>query len=98
MKTLYSSFRLIFSGDTLLLAISILVFLAAVANATQWPVLRTFRFCGICTMLFSVAFGLLAGMEVFKHPQRRTIAAAIIFLAAAAICLSNVHIVTVPAS
>jgi hypothetical protein len=94
MKTPYSNLRLIFSGDTVLVAFSTLLFLASLANATQWPVLRTFRFCGIVTTLFSLTFLMLSGLEAFK-PQRRkrAILAAILFLAATMICLSRTRIV-----
>jgi uncharacterized membrane protein len=97
MKTQYSNLRLIFSGDTVLLAFSILLFLASLANATQWTVLRTFRFCGIVTTLFSLAFLMLSGFELFKHQRRkRTIMAAVLFLAATVICLSRTRIVFEP--
>ena len=94
MKTLYSNLRLIFSGDTVLLALSTLLFLASLANATQWPVLRACRFCGIMTTLFSLTFLMLSGLKAFK-PQRRkrTILAALLFLAATVICLSGTRIV-----
>ena len=69
MKTSHSNLRLIFSGDTVLLVFSSLLFLASLANATQWPVLHAFRFCGIMTTLFSLTFLLLSGLEAFK-PQR----------------------------
>jgi hypothetical protein len=59
-----------------------------VANATQWPVLRAFRFCGICTLLLSLTFGVLSGLELRKpERQKRTILAAIV------ICLGQTHIV-----
>ncbi len=94
MKTLYLNLRLIFSGDTVLLVFSILLFLASLANATQWLMLRTFRFCGIMTLLLSLTFLLLSGMELRKQQrQKRTILAAILFLAAVITCLSNAHIV-----
>ena len=94
MKTPCFNLRLIFSGDTVLLVFSILAILASVANATQWPVLRDFRFCGICTLLLSLTFLLLSGLELRKpQRQKRTILAAILFLAATVICLSNAHIV-----
>jgi hypothetical protein len=94
MKTPYSNLRLIFSGDTVLLAFSTLLFLASLANATQWPVLRAFRFCGIITTLFSLTFLMLSGLELFKHQRRkRTILAAVLFLAATVICLSGTRIV-----
>ncbi len=94
MKTPYSNLRLIFSGDTVLLILSILVFLAALANATGWTVLREFRFCGVLTSFSSLAFCLLSGFEVFK-PQRRkrTIVAAMFFLAATVICFRIGHFV-----
>ena len=94
MKTLYYNLRLILSGDTVLLVLSIALFLASVANATQWPLLRAFRFCGICTLLLSLTFGVLSGLELRKpERQKRTILAAILFLAAIVICLSRTHIV-----
>jgi hypothetical protein len=94
MKTPYSNLRLIFSGDTVLLVFSAALFLASLANATQWPVLGAFRFCGMVTLLFSLAFLLLSGLEALK-PQRRkrTILAAILFLTATVICLSGTRIV-----
>jgi hypothetical protein len=85
---------LIFTGDTVPLVFSIATFLASLANATQWPVLRAFRFCGICTLLLSLTFFLLSSLELLKRQrQKRTILAAILFLAATVICLSNAHIV-----
>jgi hypothetical protein len=97
MKKLLINLRLIFCGDTVLLVFSILLFLASVANSTQWPLLRAYRFCGICTLLFSVTFLLLSGLELLKgQRQKRTILAAILFLAATVICLSNGHFVIEP--
>jgi len=94
IKTLYSNLRVIFSGDTVLLVFSILMFLASLANATQWPALRACRFCGIWTTLFSLTFCLLSGLELVRHQrQKRTILAAILFLAATVLCLSGVHVV-----
>jgi hypothetical protein len=94
MKTLYLNLRLLFSGDTVLLVISSALFLASVANATQWPVLQSFRFCGICTLLLSLTFGLLVGIELSKPDRKkRTIAAAVLFLATVLICLSQGHLV-----
>ena len=94
MKTPCFNLRLIFSGDTVLLIFSNLIFLASLANATQWPALRAFRFCGICTTLFSLTFLLLTSVELVKHPrQKRTILAALFFLAATVICLSGTRIV-----
>jgi hypothetical protein len=94
MKTLYCNLRLIFSGDTVLLVFSILLFLASMANVTHWPALRAFRFCGICTLLLSLTFFLLSSVEIFKHQrQHRTIIAALLFLAATVLCLSNGHFV-----
>lgn len=97
MKALYSNLRLIFSGDTVLLVFSIAIFLASLANATHWPALRAFRFCGTLTLFLSLAFCLLSGLEVFKHQRRkRTILAAIFFLAATVGCLSCGHFVIMP--
>jgi hypothetical protein len=97
MKTLYLNLRLIFSGDTVLLVFSILAFLASLANVTQWPELRAFRFCCICTTFFSLAFCILSILELFKHPRRtRTIISATIFLAATVLCLMNTRIVSEP--
>lgn len=94
METLYSSFKLICSGDTVLLGISTLVFLAALANETQWRVLSGFRFCGICTMLLSITFLLFTALELIQGERRkRTIAAAALFLAATALCFMGMHIV-----
>jgi uncharacterized membrane protein len=94
MKILHTNLRLVFSGDTVLLVSSMLTFLASLANSTQWPVISEFRFCGICTLFVSVAFAILSALEAFKQQrQKRTIAAAILFLAAAALCLSSGHIV-----
>jgi hypothetical protein len=94
MKTLYSNIRLVFSGDTVLLGISIMGFLASVANATQWPVLHSFRFCGICTFLLSSTFLLFTAMDLAKHERRkRTIVAAMFFLATVVVCLSGTRIV-----
>ena len=96
MRTLYSNLRLVFSGDTVLLVFSVLLFLASLANATHWPVLRGFRFCGILTLLFSLSFFLLAGMELSKQRQKRTIAATLFFLAALILCLSQGHVISCP--
>ena len=94
MKTLYSNLRLIFSGDTVLLVISIMAFLASVANATQWPVLQGFRYCGICTLFLSLTFFIFSVVELVKHQrQKRTILAALFFLATIVVCLSNTHVV-----
>ncbi len=94
MKTLYSNLRLIFSGDTVVLVISILIFLASVANATQWSMLQAFRFCGICTLILSLTFFLFTVVELARYERRkRTIAAAALFLATVVVCLSNAHIV-----
>ena len=94
MRTFSYNLRLICSGDSVLLVFSILLFLASVANATQWPALRSFRFCGICTTLLSLTFCLLSTMEAFKPGrQKRTVFAALFFLAALVICLHGMHIV-----
>jgi len=94
MKTLYSNLRLMFSGDTVLLVISIMIFLASVANATQWPVLRAFRYCGICTLLLSLIFLLFSVAELLKpERQKRTILAALLFFATVVVCLSSGHFV-----
>jgi hypothetical protein len=98
MKTLNSNLRLIFSGDTVLLVFSIALLLASLANRTQWPVLRSFRFCGVLTFFLSLAFCLLSGLEAFKPRRRkRTILAAMFFLASTAACLSHMQIETNPA-
>jgi uncharacterized membrane protein len=98
MKTLYSNVRLVFSGDTVCLIFGVAAFLASLANATQWPALRPFRFCGICTTLFSLTFGILTSVEIFKYQRgKRTIAAAVLFLAAAALCLGQTRITFGPA-
>jgi hypothetical protein len=87
---------LVFSGDTVLLVISIMGFLASVANATQWPVLHSFRFCGICTFLLST-FLLFTAVDLAKHERRkRTILAAMFFLATVVVCLSGTRIVVDP--
>lgn len=97
MKTRQFDPGLIFSGNTVLLILSSAVFLASLANATQWQVLRAFRFCGIITTLFSLTFFLLSGLELIKHERhKRTIVAAILFLAATVLCLSNGHFVRIP--
>jgi hypothetical protein len=94
MRTAYFNLRLIFSGNTALLILSMVIFLASLANATQWPALRAFRFCGVCTLLFSLTFFVLSSLELLKYQrQKRTISAAILFLAAMVICLSNAHVV-----
>ena len=98
MKTLYSNLRLVFSGDTVLLVISIMGFLASVANATQWAVLQSFRFCGICTLILSLTFFLFTVVDLARHERRkRTVAAAMFFLATVIVCLSGDHFVIVPA-
>jgi uncharacterized membrane protein len=75
-----------------LLAFGILILLASLANATGWQVVRSFRFCGICTLLLSFTFFLLTGMELLKNPrQKRTIVAALLFLAATALCFTGSH-------
>jgi hypothetical protein len=94
MKTLYSNLRLIFSGDTVLLVISIMLFLASLANATQLRVLRPCRFCGVLTLFLSLGFFLLSSMELHKgQRQKRTILAVILFFGAVVFCLSNGHFV-----
>jgi hypothetical protein len=94
MKTFYSSLRLVFSGDTVLLVISIMLFLASLANATHWLALRSCRFCGVMTLFLSLAFFLLSGFELQKHPgQKRTLLAVLFFLAATVTCLYSGHIV-----
>jgi hypothetical protein len=94
MKTLYCNLRLIFSGDTVLLVFSVMIFLASMANATQWPALRAFRFCGICTLLLSLTFLLLSSLELLKpQRQKRTILAALFFLTATILCFSGTHFV-----
>ena len=99
MKTLCSNLRLIFSGDTVLVAFSIALFLASLANATHWHLLRACRFCGILTLLFSFTFSLLSSSELFK-PQRRkrTILAATLFWAATVISVSGGHLMILPAN
>ena len=93
MKTLYFNLRLIFSGESVLLVFSIATFLASLANATQWPVLHAWRFCGILTLLLGSTFLLFSSLELRNSPrQRRTIVAACLFFAATVLCLSNVHI------
>ena len=97
MKTLYSNLRLVFSGDTVLLVISIMGFLASVANATQWAVIQSFRFCGICTFLLSTTFLLFTVVDLAKNERRkRTIVAAMFFLATVVVYLSGTRIVTDP--
>ncbi|HEY3913915.1 MAG TPA: hypothetical protein VGN61_05460 [Verrucomicrobiae bacterium] len=93
MKALYYNVRLIFSGDTVLLFVSIALFLASLANATQWQVLRGWRFCGICTTFLSVGFLLFTGFDLLKNErQKRTLVAAVFFLAATALCFSGMRI------
>ena len=93
MKTLYFNLRLIFSGESVLLVLSIAVFLASLANATQWPVLHAWRFCGILTLLLGSTFLLFSGLELRNSPrQRRMIVAAGLFLAATVLCLINAQI------
>lgn len=93
MKTFYSTMRLAFSGDTVCFLLSIAVFLAALANVTQWPELRAFRFCGICTTFLSLTFASLTTLEVIKYQRRkRAVAATAFFLAATALCFSHSHI------
>jgi hypothetical protein len=95
MKTLYLNIRLLCGGDTVLVVISSALFLASVANATQWAVLQHFRYCGICTLLLSLTFGLLAGMESLKpERKKRTIVATVLLWAAVLICFSQGHLVT----
>jgi hypothetical protein len=90
MKTLYSSLRLIVSGETALVVLSVALFLASLANRTQWPALRACRFCGTLTLFLSLAFCILSSMEIFKHQRRkRTIMAAVLFLAATVLCISG---------
>jgi heme/copper-type cytochrome/quinol oxidase subunit 3 len=101
MKTFYSSLRLVFSGDTVLLVISALLFLASLANATEWRALRHCRFCGILTTLFSLTFALLSIHELQKLEQRplRAIMAAALFVVAAVLCFCGahgVHLMTLP--
>ena len=79
MKTDYCNLRLVFSGETVLLLMSSALFLASVANGTQWAVLRNFRFCGICTLLLSLTFGILSSLQLRKpERQTRTIGAAVL--------------------
>ncbi len=94
VKTSAAGLRLLFSGDTVLVAFSVALFFASLANATQWPALRAFRYCGICTLLLSLTFLLLSSRELFKEQRRkRTMVAVAFFLAAPVICLRGVHVV-----
>ena len=87
MKALYFNLRLIFSGDTVLLVFSVALLLASLANATQWAVLRGFRFCGICTLLLSLTFFLLSGLELLKQQRpKRTMVATVFFFLATLLC------------
>jgi len=57
-----------------------------------------FRFCGICTLLLSVAFLLLSALELRRpERQKRTIAAAVLFGAAVVTYVSHTQIVIEPA-
>ena len=86
----------ILNGDTVLVGFSVALFLASVANATQWPVLHVFRFCGICTTLLSLAFVMLTGRELFSERRRmRTVMAFALLLAATILCLHGHVTVTV---
>jgi hypothetical protein len=62
---------LIFSGAALLLIISIMLFLASVANATQWLVLQGFRYYGICTLLLSLAFFIFSVVELVSRVRNK---------------------------
>jgi hypothetical protein len=86
----------LFSGDTLMVVISSLLFLASVANATHWAVLQQFRYCIICTMLLSLTFGALTLMEALKpERKKRTIVSTVLLWAAVLICISQGHLVVV---
>ncbi len=95
MRTLAFNWRSVFRGESVLVVFSIGLFLASLANATQWPVLRGFRFCGICVLLLSLTFDMLSSLEIVKAEQRRkrTILAAVLFLTATALCFGNGHFV-----
>jgi hypothetical protein len=94
MKTLYLNLRLLLNGDTVMVVISGALFLASVANATHWAVLQRFQYCGICTLLLSLTFGLLSGMESLKPGRKkRTIVATVLLWAAVLVCLSQGHLV-----
>ena len=96
MKTLCLNLRLLLSGDTVMVVISSALFLASVANATQWAVLQHFRYCGICTMFLSLTFGVLSGIEVFKPDRKkRTIVSTVLLWAAVLVCFSQGHLVVV---
>jgi hypothetical protein len=96
MKTIYLNLRLLCSGDTVLVVISSALFLASVADATHWAVLQRFHYCIICTLLLSLTFGVLSGMELLKpERKKRTIVATVLFWAAVLVCLSQGHLVTV---
>jgi hypothetical protein len=95
MKTLYLNLRLLCSGDTVMVIISSALFLASVADATQWAVLQHFRFCIICTMLLSLTFGVLSAVESFKAgPNKRNIISTVLLWAAFVVCFSQGHLVT----
>jgi hypothetical protein len=84
------------SGDTLMVVISSLLFLASVANATHWAVLQQFRYCIICTMLLSLTFGVLSVMELLEpERKKRTIVSTVLLWAAVLICISQDHLVVV---
>ena len=96
MKALYLNLRLLLSGDTVMVVISSALFLAWVANATHWAVLGRFQYCIICTLLLSLTFGVLSGIEVFKPGRKkRTIVSTVLLWAAVLVCLSQGHLVTV---
>jgi hypothetical protein len=96
-NTINSNVRLLFSGDTVLLALSSVLVLSSLANATHWQALRPFQYCVICDLLLSLTFFLLTTMEAIKNPSRkRTMIAALLFFVATVLCVSGGHFVRGP--
>jgi hypothetical protein len=84
MKTPHFNLRLIFSGDTMLVVFSFVLLLAVLGC----PMPQVFRVLGGLTILLGPAFFILSCLELIKYQrQKRTIVAAITFLAATVIYL-----------
>jgi len=88
MKTPHFDLRLIFSGDTVLMILSILFFIGSLAEFTQWQEIQTFRFFSTFALLLSPVFLLLSCLELVRYRRlKRTFFSALFFLAATILSL-----------
>jgi hypothetical protein len=89
MKTSHSKLGLIFSGDTVLLFFSVVLFLASLSSFV--PTLRAFGVFGVLTPLLGAAFLILCCVQLAKYQRLlRTVISAIFFLAATVISLYTI--------